>query len=504
MIPQNVIQDTIKDKDFILSEVARIRNKLDETQSLKEAFGDGHMGLVNLSSKLKHPETGHDIYCGVEAFRRFSIIATRVINSLPDREAWDAAVLSERLSDTFIPALLADGAEDFGLIENWLNAAVRFNRSRQRKRTHYVPCRALAIDGTTSYTLIGITFTLTGAFLQQYENALQSYEKARDTLSERGRRNATPSQQKCIAEHSKGKKTGATEAFRKFTDGIGSIATIEVPKCDFDVSQGRADAAVRIALASIKLFLEERDKAAAVQHGEDPKPQSQTARLHSSGGKMFRTTGQTKFGGPRVQTEWKEYLDREAEPLLRVCELLVEQELEGAKRPYMYQAALRAITWYADAVSDSNPETSIVKCVTAIEAIVLTERRLARAAFVIRGSLLACRPENPLATTIDFANHLYSIRSDIAHGNIEALSKSIKLTASKALDFSRRAVLQFLALCHHLKPFGSKYGGTREDLLICYDMMQAGYAPEVSPLLDQGLSSGWASLNKQTETITSQ
>lgn len=500
MIPEAVIRETIKDKEFICSEIVRIRMILDESGSFNEAFGEGHTALVNFSSHLRHPETGHDIYCGAEGFRRFATVAARVVGFLPDRTSWDVAALSERLRTTFVSALLRGEVDDVTAISDWLTQAVRFNRSRHRKQTHHIPCTAVSIDGKTSYTLIGVTFSLRDAFLQQHTKALHSYENATARLRERGRRNATPSQQKCIADHSKGKKIVATDAFRKFTAGIGSIATVDVPRCDFEVSQARADAAVRIALASIKLLLEDHKQAAAVQHGEDPKPQTQTARLYSSNGKLFRTTGQTIFGGPRVQAQWEEYLDLGAEPILRVCELLVNQELSGTNRPYMYQAALRAITWYADAVSDSNPETSIVKCVTAIEAIVLTDRKIAKAAFVLRGSLLACRPEHPLATSIDFAKQLYAIRSDIAHGNLEALNTSFKSLRIKAIQFSQRAVLNFLAICHNLKPFGAKHSGTRDELRICYGLMQVDNESEVSPLLDQSLASGWASLNKQTRT----
>ena len=130
-------------------------------------------------------------------------------------------------------------------------------------------------------------------------------------------------------------------------------------------------------------------------------------------------------------------------------------------------------------------ETKLIKCVTALECLVLPADGAATASFSIRGALLAQRNEISFEEGVPFAKSLYARRSDIAHGNVAALNAVPAVLTRDALDFVRRAILQFLVFCKQLKPFGSRREGTREDILELYRQIQDSYADQIKAVVDE-------------------
>jgi hypothetical protein len=192
------------------------------------------------------------------------------------------------------------------------------------------------------------------------------------------------------------------------------------------------------------------------------------------------------------------YIEANAEPVLKVCHELVKQALEGSPRSFVFQIALRAITWYADAVSDASEETRILKCVTAIECLTLPPDKGTKAAFVIRGSLLAQRNNLSFAECAAFAMRLNGIRNDVAHGNVESLDRREVGTGPKALDFTRRVVLEFLRRCGQLRPLGSRREGTREDILELYRLFQTQHSTVIDSATSlHQLQDAWKKVMRQ-------
>jgi hypothetical protein len=311
---------------------------------------------------------------------------------------------------------------------------------------------------------------------------LDSYERARERLSGRAFRNATPSQQECLTSHSSEKRIRSTEAFRNFTEGFPWIAVVKVGRCDHSVAEMRADEAVRIALASTKLLLNPSE-GAGLRSPDDPVPLNTRQRLSSHDGRMFRTSGSWQFGTPREAPDWLSYLETVASDVLAVCQQMVRQATNGTPRTFAYQIALRAIRWYADAVSDPNEETKVFKCVTALECILLPTDGAATAIFSIRGALLAQRKEDSFENCTGMAKTIYARRSDIAHGNVKALSAAPSVASKDILDFVRRSILQFLVFCNQCQPMGSERDGTREQVLHFYGWLQNAHANEIEAVV---------------------
>jgi hypothetical protein len=368
---------------------------------------------------------------------------------------------------------------------------------RHRKLLHYIPCIALSVGDRATYQFGSITFVRKAAFFENASKRIAFYEHASERLSERARRNASPTLQHCWKAYAGRKKIGAVDAFRDFTDGMDWIAIIPVGRCEHSISEERAETALRIAISATKLLLPGKE-GADLRVADDPPPSMKKYRLSIINGKIFRTTGTVRFGSPRVPEEWEDHVQANAAPVLAVCHLLAQQALDGSSRSFGLQIALRAITWYADAVSDTNEETQIIKCVTAIESLILPTRNTARISFVIRGSILAQRDGLGIGECASFARRLYTIRSDMAHGKLESLDPTSAGLGREALDFTRRVILQFLGACRQPKSPSSRGESTREDILEFYRQCQNLFSTDINAVVDlYGLGKSWKAMQAQ-------
>jgi hypothetical protein len=498
MISEVVTTACIEDVDFIQAEIERHCEARRTVEDFKAFYGDGPRGIAEAMASLKHEPSGRELPCGRQALVRFRTIAERTIGSLEDQAAWNPKVLAERLRNTYLIFMKEDRcSQSRDAISAWLEESVRHVQMRHRKLRHYIPCVALSLGDKATYKFGPITFIRKAAFFESAATWIAFYEHASERLSERARRNASPGLQHCWNEHVGRKKVGAIDAFRDFTDGMSWIAIIPVGRCEYSISEERAETALRIATSAIKLMLP-GNEGADLRVADDPPPSMKKYRLSSINGKIFRTTGTVRFGSPRVLEEWEDHMQANAAPVLAVCHLLAQQALDGSSRSFGLQIALRAITWYADAVSDTNDETQIIKCAVAIETLVLPPEYATRASFIIRGSMLAQRDGLGIRECASFAKRLYKTRSDMAHGSVESLGPTNAGLSREALDFTRRVILQFLVACSQLKPLGSRREGTREDILEFYRQCQNLFSTDINAVVDlYRLGKSWKAMQAQ-------
>ncbi len=470
---------------FIVSEMERHHLLAQSNAGFKERFGEGHAALFEFMAKIRHSVTDREFVIGQGALRGFSTIAKMVIEDREDQANWDAAKLAERLKSTFLDYLFTEGIEDTAdIVTPWISAAIRHVHARHRRIVHYLPCVALQIGATKSYTFGSITFTQKSVFYQNMTLSMSHYDKARNRLSERARRNAAPAMQSCWNERSDSKLKTTEEAFKDFTDGVDWIASVQVDRCDQSISEIRAEAALRIALSSMALLLEGTE-GAGLRLAQDPFSPHQTKKLSSPGKGVVRPSSSWTFGTPKTHEGWQEHLETVATPVLCTIQELITKTLAGKPLSHGCQIALRAMTWYADAVRDTNVETRLIKCATAVECLVLPDRKTARAAFVIRGALLAQRENLPIAHWAAIATRLYERRSDVAHGNLDSLSNSQSESTRGPLEFTRNANLQFLVFCALPHFRGPIRTGTKKDFLDFYKHCEGGQHAEIAQVVTQ-------------------
>lgn len=477
--------------EFILSEMERHALLAQSGAGFAERFGQDQTALFEWLAKVPHSAGDRGFVAGREALRRFHAIAKLVIDDRADAPDWDATVLAERLKITLLDFVFQEGLEDVStIVEPWIEAATRYVRSRHRRCMQYLPCVALQIGTQTSYSFGTVVFTQKSLFYDQLTQSMSRYDEARSRLSQRTRRNAAPGLQWCWRDHPETKGKSTEETFQDFTKGVDWIASIQVGRCDRSVSEARAEAALRIALSSTALLLQGTE-GAGLRLAEDPSTPRHVNKLSSPGKGIVRPSSSWKFGTPTTPEGWQEHLDAVAKPILSIMHELIERTLAGAPLSYGYRIAMRAMAWYADAIRDTNVETRLIKCATAVECLVLPDRSNARATFVIRGSLLAQRQNLPVAHWAAIANRLYVRRSDVAHGNLDSLSASQEEPTHDALEFTRNVILQFLLFCALPQFRGPNRTGSREDFIDLYKHCEGGQHNEIVQVVATYNFKGW-------------
>ncbi|HEY5329750.1 MAG TPA: hypothetical protein VIJ79_07705 [Acidobacteriaceae bacterium] len=488
----------LEDVEFITSEIKRLSDLSVHGKSFKEIYGEGHSGVIEFSAVVRDESTGLELRCGRKARNRFRAIASRLIHPLDDARAWNPDALDDYLHSTFLGFMLDESySHEADRVSAWVEDAIRQVRFQNREAVHYIPCVALGLGDRQTYRFGPITFVKKALFLKENSQAIEFYETARDRLSERARRNASPSQQHCWQASDDSKKIGVLDAFNRFADGMGWIAAVPVGRCDHSLSEERAEIALRICLASMKLLVEGKE-GADLRASDDPSQPKAKHRLSNIGRRKFRTTGNIQFGLPTVPADWDTQILLDAGPIVAVCSLLIQQALDGVRRPFAFEIALRSLTWYADAISDLNDETQLIKCVTAIESLVLPTDRAARAAVIIRGSLLAQRPDWEAKRCAALADELYAVRSNLAHGNVELLSSRRPGLNREALDFAKGVICRFFSICSELRPLGANVEGTKAELLHYYFRLYGRFSVQIEEIVTHyDLGKPWKKLQSQ-------
>ena len=216
---------------------------------------------------------------------------------------------------------------------------------------------------------------------------------------------------------------------------------------------------------------------------DDPFVPHQTNRLSSPGKGLIRPSSLWKFGSPKAEAGWQAYLESVAKPVVSTIHRLIEKTLAGETLSYGDQIAIRSMSWYADAIRETNLETHLIKCATAVECIVLPDRFDTTATFVIRGSLLAQRQGLPMMHCAAIAKRLYERRSDVAHGNLDSLNAAQGESTRDALDFSRNAIMQFLSFCALPQMYGPKRSGARQDFIDLYQRLEGDHHSQIKEIV---------------------
>lgn len=476
---------------FIMTEMERYHLLAQSGASFKDRFGEDHAALLEFSAKVTHKATGHEFVIGREALRRFRTIAGFIVDARTDKADWDLTKLADHLQATFLDFVFVEGIEDATTVVGpWIEAAVRSVRSGHRRYVHYIPCVALQIGAQKSYDFGSITLTQKSSFFEEFSQSITRYEIARDRLSERARRNAATAIQWCWKDRENPSAKSPEERFKEFTKTTDWIAQVPVRRCAQRVSETRAESALRIAMSAMTLLLQGTE-GAGLRLVDDPFVPHQTNKLSNPGKGFVRPSSSWRFGGPKVEDGWQGHLESVAKPVLATIHSLIEKTLAGESLSYGDQIAIRSITWYADAVRDTNMETRLIKCATAVECIVLPDRFDTTATFVIRGSLLAQRQGLPMIHCAAIAKRLYERRSDVAHGNLNSLNASQGESTRDALEFSRNAILQFLVFCALPQMHGLKRSGTRQNFIDLYQHLEGGQHAEVKEIVTKFKFKGW-------------
>lgn len=400
-------QQDIEDIDFILTEIDKHSNMTIE----------GFRVLIKEDSfypfyTLDLP-SGNHIQIGPKAALRFRSLAKRHCNLY--KHIIDVSSLERAIKIAFAKTFIEDEKPiEIKYIDRMLNKAVKEAQKTHKVVTHYLPC-VITIQGKPDEFKIGpVRFLTTEKFFKDFgckiENDIVSYGFKKDGTI----------------------VTNLNDYYKSFV----WVAEVNVPMCDYKISEERAIQVVQAALDVLKLFFHQ-------SNGHDLKIGYYTdcyrdrAKITRTPDGMFHPeVGRRIYGIPANPMWYTDIIKSKGKGYLVNAGPVIERYLKPEKKNELYDRWLNALYWYGQAVSEDRPAEQLVKYVAALECLTVTpldgkdnvtDIVTRRTAILLAG---ACNGN--FDAIYANARKLYSKRSDLMHGRISPIKKDISSIVSLA------------------------------------------------------------------------
>lgn len=443
-------EDNIKDIEFILAKIQFFLKK--SSEELKEHFKENKRDALFM---LVDPHSRRNLFCGQDAFRRFSLIAKRYLSSQKDKAPrvylpeFTEALRSE-FTGRFLGAKPAQ--VDKQKIERMLSSAYKIVSGKFGSFTHYIPCSTVLHSEPEKFEIGPVQFIHKSVFRKEYGEEIEARrraiaEKQEERLKEaisKGmkRENVTsPEQSKWLSNY-------LIDGVNRFFDLFDWVGVIQIEACHPVVSRQRAILAVEGAINILKLLLGQRhsDK---MRTAFAPGYPANTAELRRASNGVLEVSVSWGSDGNLPGQNWYQAISETLGFHFRLAGRTLEAFLNTQERIPLSQRFVDALSWYGDAVSEPVPASKVVKYVSAMERMTVTgkewgenkEKRSTTEILTRRSAILCLNPgKGNLESLVKQIEEIYECRSEILHGSLSPFDESISEMAEWA-EFSARIVL---------------------------------------------------------------
>ena len=393
-----------EDITFIFEECERIRNMGRDIFKL--------LPKDEVFFALPHPSGRGRMLCGRPAAKRVAKLAD---------EAGQRSGLSRRVThqtlrkpteELLVERFVKEGRElSRKQIDRFLASVARKARAACADITHFIPCTLMTAQDPEALTVGPVIFRNRASFRRLMLVHLKEYGEDEAEESQR--------------DHVRWLMASAARFYRQFD----WVAEVTVKGCDLETSKLIAERTTTSALDCLHLILRARysykmrvggpalrtDRRAGVIIGKDGK-------MHPHGSTSW--AGQVNF--PRG---WSERLeDPDFAHILSLSGLALEAAVDpNLARPICHRF-LDAAQWFGEASRDDRPATRVVKYVTALERMVMTDEMNDIAKSVSeRVAALCCNPDaSDRQKWRNDATHIYDLRSRLVHGSMSPTDPKIE------------------------------------------------------------------------------
>ena len=228
---------------------------------------------------------------------------------------------------------------------------------------------------------------------------------------------------------------------------FGWVAEVEIKGCDEETSQRLAERAVTSALDCLHLMLGAQwtDR---MQIGGPAMRFDRRAALRVSGTDSLEYSLSTSgFGQVNFPDGWSKRLHTSDHQLLielfgAALEAAVDPDLD---RP-VSRRVLDAAQWFGEAARDSSEATRVVKYVTALERMLMTEERDDISSTIsLRLASLSFENKADFERWVKRTRDVYDLRSRLVHGSISPASPDVRRGVALAARMSEAGVINTLS-----------------------------------------------------------
>lgn len=414
----------------LLDDIKFIFDEYDRLSSMSSAQRH-ELSVFDYVCNLPHPSGRVSVMCGVKAQERIDSLAL---------EAARRSGLSNRVSLHTLRGttskLLSDYFWKWGRViredqvDKLLNSVGKWVKKSCADRTHLLPCTLMSYQEPEALEIGPVKFHNRASFRRFYlENSDKEYQS---TLEE------------WQIKRFRTLRLDAVRFFKQFD----WVAEVTVANCDLQTSKQIAEQTVASALDCMHLMLGPENSDQMRIGGVNSRVQKRSELWFDAGEGLQASNNVSWQGQVSLSKGWSKALHDDGYSLLWA---LAAFALECAVNPDLARPLSRRFLdsafWFGEAVRAEQPTIKLINYVNALERIIMTEqktdiKRLMSDRIV---ALSKNRAQHNDADVLrkDF-NEVYNIRSDLLHGTLSPMDKSVHCFVTKAAILARETIMSAL------------------------------------------------------------
>jgi hypothetical protein len=383
---------------------------------------------VDLLSVIRHPNGSSILVIGRRGERAFDRAASALMEFDPElRSRVSTRELVPVLKELFSRNVLDrwKGIDEKSA-EHLLRATGRYVRLRLLKtNTHILPCILGPKEGAQSFAVGSVVFRLTSEFLDEHRSVLDEY-------AERYR-------------------SGIVRDLREFYGSYPWVGIVEVGRCSPVIAEERARLGIETALNAFRLGLGDHARYLRVGGMFRLENLAVSMRILGSTGQPSITWSRRPDASP-WEREWISILKDQLGDILALVGSLIEPIRSGDTIPELHQRAIDALAWYGEAIAERQPHTKIVRCMLAMERLLVTPGAgKSQHKATERGARLCSAGEpHRIPYWVGEFERLYKVRNDVFHGALSPFDDQVRAGAALAERIAGRCLTSGLHWYAHL------------------------------------------------------
>ena len=451
----NPKQAWVADIEFVVSECVRFNELLARTprKEMSKRFS-----RPDFRAHLPSPTGQGHMICGVEALRRIRNLAALALSQSEASGSIEPDKVYEALKRIIVQRFFTERRSlDPVQIERALAAAVREVKRLRADAVHFIPCRLMYAKDPRQFSVGPVTFREHALFDEEMAPRYAAYPVV-----------ARPEDLEI--------RTRLLVGARHYYEGFTWVAEVKVLNCDPFMSEERAHLAVSAAVDFLHLlfgaYYTDLMAVAGPRMADD---QRAHFYLDAEGSlQVSHSFGSTSAVG--FPDGWGHFLESEHIAfVLRTMTAAIEPIVDPSIDRPIAMRLVDAASWFGQAVREASDAARIVKAVTALERLVMTDEqediqdRLCQRAAAISYDPTMEGSFDELTIRLRTA---YGLRSRLAHGSLSPFDPEVTDQVTTVVLTAERAIrggLSFFAeqgLLHH--------SCTRAELAKAFEQVIAG------------------------------
>jgi hypothetical protein len=425
----------VDDIEFVFSEAARIY-ELEKEAVATRSFEKLKLSLSTEDSfaSLPDPSGQGTLTCGAAAHRRLADVVDHALSTSKFNGRLDRQNVLEALKKTIVEYFLREKRQlDAETAQLAVNAAIETAAAAITDLIHLLPCHLVQEEIPTSFSIGGVTFEKTEHALKRIETALLAFM------------NGTPRHPRQSEEHYSKITRDLVADAREYYGSFGWTALVRVDGCDPPTSKRRAEQIIQSALDCFQLLIgashSHRMRAGGPTYARDKRSKIE---INKNGVAEISTS--LSWHGHHLGEDWWESIN--AQGGAEIIELVGTALTDGydIEAPTLLSRRfLDAVAWYGEATRDQFPASSLVKYVTALEQMLITDNDSIEKTLANRGAALINDPESrDLDRNYSRFIDVYRWRSDVVHGRQSPHQSGMGPAIREAEELTRQVLLSSL------------------------------------------------------------